>query len=138
MHNINQISGNDLFPAKNIQLQPNGHFEKAKGLNWFITGLFIVGDLAGGGMVALPMAMVQTGIVLGLILNVAMAMIKAYTAYLLGQCWVILQQNWPEEYATEHCRRPYPEIGSRALGPRMKTFVSICIDFTQFGVCFSG
>ncbi|VDM80850.1 unnamed protein product [Strongylus vulgaris] len=30
-----------------------------RGLSWFVTGLFVVGDLAGGGLVALPTAMIQ-------------------------------------------------------------------------------
>ncbi|VDM70032.1 unnamed protein product [Strongylus vulgaris] len=31
-----------------------------RGLSWFVTGLFVVGDLAGGGLVALPTAMIQS------------------------------------------------------------------------------
>ncbi len=36
-----------------------GH--KTTGLSWIITGLFLVGDMAGGGLVALPTAMIQSG-----------------------------------------------------------------------------
>ncbi|VDM52976.1 unnamed protein product [Angiostrongylus costaricensis] len=36
-------------------------FINPKGLSWFVTGLFVVGDLAGGGLVALPTAMIQSG-----------------------------------------------------------------------------
>lgn len=32
----------------------NGKYIRSHGLNWIITGLFVVGDLAGGGLVALP------------------------------------------------------------------------------------
>ncbi|KAI1723646.1 transmembrane amino acid transporter protein domain-containing protein [Ditylenchus destructor] len=110
------------------------HSQRAKGLGWFVTGLFVVGDLAGGGLVALPMAMIQAGIVSGVIINIFMALIKAYTAYLLGRCWTILRDNWPDEYANLHCRKPYPEMAYRALGRRMRTFVSVCIDITQFGI----
>uniref|UniRef100_A0A915DZX6 Amino acid transporter transmembrane domain-containing protein n=1 Tax=Ditylenchus dipsaci TaxID=166011 RepID=A0A915DZX6_9BILA len=36
------------------------------------------------------------------------------------------------DYRT-HCRKPYAEIGYKALGSNMKTCVSICVNFTQFG-----
>lgn len=38
-----------------------GRYIRSHGLNWVITGLFVVGDLAGGGLVALPTAMIQSG-----------------------------------------------------------------------------
>lgn len=42
----------------------NGKYIRSHGLNWIITGLFVVGDLAGGGLVALPTAMIQSGVFL--------------------------------------------------------------------------
>lgn len=42
------------------------------------------------------------------------------TAYMLGQTWMILQRRWPECYAIEHCRKPYPEIAYRAFGIKAK------------------
>jgi vesicular inhibitory amino acid transporter len=110
----------------------NGRFIRNTGLNWFVTGLFVVGDLAGGGLVALPTALIQSGFYPGLVITVLMTFIVTYTAYLLGQCWVILLRRWPEY--RKHCRKPYAEMGFRALGPRVKTIVSICIDVTQFGI----
>uniref|UniRef100_A0A1I7Z3X6 Aa_trans domain-containing protein n=1 Tax=Steinernema glaseri TaxID=37863 RepID=A0A1I7Z3X6_9BILA len=35
-------------------------FENPHGLHWIITGLFIVGDMAGGGLVAVPTAIIQS------------------------------------------------------------------------------
>lgn len=32
----------------------NGH-----GINWWVTGLFIVGEMAGGGLIAMPTALIN-------------------------------------------------------------------------------
>ncbi|CAI4226752.1 unnamed protein product [Auanema sp. JU1783] len=104
----------------------------AHGLGWFVTGLFVVGDLAGGGLVALPTAMIQSEFWGGLVITVVMTLVVTYTAYVLGKCWNILLDHWPEYH--EHCRKPYPEIGYRAMGPVVRLLVSICIDVTQFGI----
>uniref|UniRef100_A0A0N5A139 Aa_trans domain-containing protein n=1 Tax=Parastrongyloides trichosuri TaxID=131310 RepID=A0A0N5A139_PARTI len=109
-----------------------GEFIRHRGLHWFITGLFIIGDMAGGGLVALPTAMIQTGFYFGLVCIVILAMVTCYTAICLGRCWQILLRNWPE-YET-HCRKPYSEMAYRACGPIMKTAISVCIDVTQFGI----
>ncbi|KAK0411716.1 hypothetical protein QR680_005803 [Steinernema hermaphroditum] len=104
----------------------------AHGLNWFITGLFVVGDMAGGGLVALPTAIIRSGFWAGLIITSFMTCVVTYSAYCLGQNWVIMQKLWPEY--RDHCRKPYAEMGYRTLGPTAKTIVSICIDVTQFGI----
>ncbi|CAJ0959221.1 unnamed protein product, partial [Mesorhabditis belari] len=101
-------------------------------LGWFVTGLFVVGDLAGGGLVALPTAMIQSGFWGGLVISLVMTLVVTYTAYVLGLSWNILLDRWPEYHS--HCRKPYPEIGYRALGVNMRRIVSVCIDVTQFGV----
>lgn len=110
----------------------NGNPKNTNGLGWIVTGLFVVGDLAGGGLVALPTSMIQSGFYSGIAMAVLMTLMFGYTAHVLGKCWVILERRWPE-YRTNHCRKPYPEIGGRAFGSRMKHFVSACIDISQFG-----
>ncbi|KHN87090.1 Lysine histidine transporter 1 [Toxocara canis] len=103
-----------------------------RGLHWLVTALFLVGDLAGGGLVTLPTAMMQSDFYSGLAFTFLMTAVVIYTAYLLGQSWVMLQRRWPEY--RDHCRKPYPEMGARAMGPLMKLVVTICIDITQFGI----
>ncbi|CAB3398185.1 unnamed protein product [Caenorhabditis bovis] len=102
------------------------------GLNWFVTGLFVVGDLAGGGLVALPTAIIQSEFYIGLCICLVMIGVVTYTAYVLGLSWNILLNTWPEY--RHHCRKPYPEIGGRAMGPLCQRLVSLCIDVTQFGI----
>ncbi|KAI1720752.1 transmembrane amino acid transporter protein domain-containing protein [Ditylenchus destructor] len=122
---------------ENSYFYKDGKLQKAKGLGWVVTGLFVVGDLAGGGLVALPTAMLEFGFAFGMFFTVLMSFTVCYTAYVLGQCWCILQRRWPQHYTRGHVRKPYPEIGGRAMGPRMNRFVSGCVLVTQFGVAIA-
>ncbi|TKR87055.1 hypothetical protein L596_011525 [Steinernema carpocapsae] len=127
------ISSSEESPNHSTTIiNENGQIENLRGLHWFITGLFVVGDMAGGGLVALPTAMIQSNFWVGLIITSVMTVVATYSAYCLGRNWVIMQNMWPEY--RDHCRKPYAEMGYRALGPKMKTIVSVCIDITQFGI----
>lgn len=64
----------------------------------------------------MPTAMVAAGLWGGIFIIMIGAIMCAYTGNLLSENWTILQQRWPE-YRT-HCRKPYPAMGLRALGPR--------------------
>ncbi|GMT36283.1 hypothetical protein PFISCL1PPCAC_27580 [Pristionchus fissidentatus] len=113
------------------KVMPHGeHFHNSRGLGWFVTGLFVVGDLAGGGIVALPTALIQTDFYLGVVLMIVMTFIVTYTSYVLGRSWTTLTECWPEY--RHHTRKPYAEIGFRANGPIMRIFVSIICNITQF------
>ncbi|CAD5231820.1 unnamed protein product [Bursaphelenchus xylophilus] len=119
-------------PDENGYFTPEGEYIRKHGLNWIITGLFVVGDIAGGGLVALPTAMIQSQFWSGLVAMFIMTFVTGYTSYVLGLSWMILIKNWPEYRS--HTRKPYPEIGYRACGRRVRNIVSVCIDITQFGV----
>jgi hypothetical protein len=64
-------TGDLIAPKEGLELEENPHADgyfdsrgiyiRSHGLHWIITGLFVVGDLAGGGLVALPTAMIQSG-----------------------------------------------------------------------------
>ncbi|KAI1717414.1 transmembrane amino acid transporter protein domain-containing protein [Ditylenchus destructor] len=109
----------------------NGRLRKSTGLGWILAAFFVVADMAGGGIVALPTAIVRCGFWLGICILAVMCVMATTSAVMLGRAWEILLRRFPE-YRT-HCRKPYAEIGYRALGPKMKTIVSICVNFTQFG-----
>uniref|UniRef100_A0A8R1DRT2 Aa_trans domain-containing protein n=1 Tax=Caenorhabditis japonica TaxID=281687 RepID=A0A8R1DRT2_CAEJA len=125
-------SRSDNDTSSNSDVDMSKPFFNPTGLNWFVTGLFVVGDLAGGGIVALPTAIIQADFWTGLIVCMILIAVVSYTAYVLGLSWNILLSTWPEY--RHHCRKPYPEIGGRAMGPTCKLLVSICIDVTQFGI----
>lgn len=117
--------------ANTVQESMGRKFRNLKGMGWFVTCLFIVGETAGGGLIALPNAMVSTGLVFGCLMIAVGALMCTYTGVLLSENWTVLQARWPEYRS--HCRKPYPAMGLRALGPSFAHFVSICLDVTQFG-----
>uniref|UniRef100_A0A914CUE2 Amino acid transporter transmembrane domain-containing protein n=1 Tax=Acrobeloides nanus TaxID=290746 RepID=A0A914CUE2_9BILA len=71
----------------------NGKFQRNKGLHWFVTGIFVIAALSGSGLVVLGTAMSQSGLFLGTLTFVVIAVAYAYTAHILGQCWGILQRR---------------------------------------------
>jgi len=140
-NNISKTSLQTLTPQEGYSLVSNANtmetvycgtkFRNLKGMGWIVTCLFIVGETAGGGLIAMPTAMVSAGLWGGTLIIMVGAIMCAYTGNLLSDNWTILQQRWPE-YRT-HCRKPYPAMGLRALGPRFMTIVSSCLNVTQFG-----
>ncbi|CAD6196539.1 unnamed protein product [Caenorhabditis auriculariae] len=114
--------------------EPRASVEKhvnERGMSMIVTALFIVGENAGGGLIALPGAVLSTGAPLGIVLIIVAAIICAYTGILLSENWVILQRIFPEY--RDHCRKPYPSMGLRAGGPRFGHFVSTILQVTSFG-----
>jgi hypothetical protein len=43
---------------------------------------------------------------------------SGYTGIQLGDNWTMMQERWPEYRVT--CRKPYAEMGFRAIGPKFK------------------
>ncbi|KAJ1373333.1 hypothetical protein KIN20_035709 [Parelaphostrongylus tenuis] len=101
-------------------------------MSWPMAAIFIIGDMVGGGMIALPIAVVNTGLVPGIILIILGVIFTGYTGIQLGDNWTLMQMRWPE-YKT-HCRRPYPEMAYRAMGHKAKYLVSLSLCLTQFGM----
>ncbi|CAK5076593.1 unnamed protein product [Meloidogyne enterolobii] len=125
------INGNNKVCDENIEEKNLEKSKKKTGLGWFVACLFVVSDMAGGGLVALPTAMIQAGFWTGILLSFLMTLIFMFTSKALGRNWVILRRRWP--VYQKHCRQPYPEIGRRAMGKWMGNVVSICVDINQFG-----
>ncbi|PAV73887.1 hypothetical protein WR25_16071 [Diploscapter pachys] len=102
------------------------------GMHWLMAGIFIIGDMMGGGMIALPIAMSNTGLVAGLIILLAASIFSAYTGIQLSENWCMMQRRWPEAYQKEICRKPYPEMAYRAFGEKGRFLESINLSITQF------
>ncbi|EFO21498.2 transmembrane amino acid transporter [Loa loa] len=111
----------------------SGPITSERGYSWMIASVIIVSDLVGGGVVAMPAAFHETGMLLGCLFMGIIAIFFTTTAYLLAQTWAIMRERWPV-YKT-HCRQPYPEIGMRSFGPKMTlNFTAFCVNMTLFGV----
>lgn len=136
-----QVNGDESFPLVNsatdsavtmeMEVNGKGKFLNKEGMNWLVTALFIVGETAGGGLIALPSAMVSAGLFGGIIIILLGALICTYTGTQLADNWTILQQRWPQYRS--HCRKPYPAMGEKAIGKQFSYVVSWCLDVTQFG-----
>lgn len=87
----------------------------ASGLNIPFAAFFIVGEIAGSGVLALPKAIDDTGWI-GLVLIVACALLSSYTGSILGQAWLIVQERFPEY--KKSCPDPYPVLGEKTFGKK--------------------
>ncbi|XP_061176317.1 LOW QUALITY PROTEIN: uncharacterized protein LOC133185231 [Saccostrea echinata] len=103
----------------------------ASGLSIPFAALFIVGEIAGTGVLALPKAIDDSGWI-GLVLIVACALLSSYTGSILGQAWLIVRERYPEY--KRHCPNPYPVLGEKTFGKKGRYVVSFSINFTMFGV----
>ncbi|KAI6232936.1 Amino acid transporter, transmembrane family-containing protein [Aphelenchoides fujianensis] len=128
-----RAGGRPTRPAGGRMEKP-ADFTRSHGLHWATAMLFIIADCAGGGIIALPTAAQMTGFWTGVALCYATAVLAAITGLFLAECWLILPRHWAA-YREQHCRKPYAEIGRRAMGPRAKLAVSVCLNFSQFGTC---
>uniref|UniRef100_A0A915ME09 Amino acid transporter transmembrane domain-containing protein n=1 Tax=Meloidogyne javanica TaxID=6303 RepID=A0A915ME09_MELJA len=104
------------------------------GLNWITAALFIIADMAGGGVVAIPIALLNSGLLIGSLSILFIGTAFCYTAHLLGENWMTMCRRWPEVYGREHCRKPYPEMAFRALGERARFLTSCTLNVMLFGV----
>ncbi|VDI52424.1 Hypothetical predicted protein [Mytilus galloprovincialis] len=100
------------------------------GLTVWTTSVFIVGNIAGGGVLALPKAVEETGWI-GFILIIVFGIFSTYTATLIGESWVIIQERYPEYRS--HVPDPYPVIGEIAYGRKGRHIVNVVMNIYNYG-----
>ncbi|KAB7500328.1 hypothetical protein Anas_03095, partial [Armadillidium nasatum] len=92
---------------------PKGDPEVKNGINMWTAGIFLVAEMAGAGFLALPSAIASTGWI-GIPMMFIFCFSLAYAGERLGQCWIILEERWPEY--KKSTRQPYMEIAQRSYG----------------------
>ncbi|VIO94434.1 Uncharacterized protein BM_BM3489 [Brugia malayi] len=102
-----------------------------KGINWFMASMFILGDLVGGGVVAMPVAFAQTGFLLGVLFMIIICAIFVTTGWLLADTWEIMRKRWPEY--RKHCRKPFSEMALRSMSKKSEIVTKATVYSTLFG-----
>ncbi|XP_033741064.1 amino acid transporter AVT1J-like [Pecten maximus] len=103
---------------------------RERGLTIPSTAVFIAGEIAGTGILALPRAVEDTGWA-GLILIVLCAVLSAYTGIILGEAWTLAAELF--EDCKGHVQNPYQILGQKTYGKAGRYAVSICLHITMFG-----
>ena len=115
-----------------VKLNPDYGPGLAHGLTAFTAGLFIVGEMAGAGVLALPKAVADAGWI-GVVLIIVIGILSAVCGVVLSESWLILRRDYPEY--REHVRYPYPAMGFHTYGKTGKYLVQFCINVTLLGKC---
>jgi len=102
------------------------------GLGLFMAIIFLAGEMAGVGVLALPGSMVGTGPA-GFALMVYFTVNAMFVGTRLGLCWVMVTERFPS--FKEGCRDPYMVIAEKAVGPVGRHVVSVCVAITLYGSC---
>jgi len=102
------------------------------GLGLFMAIIFLAGEMAGVGVLALPKAMVGTGPA-GFALLVYFTINAMFVGTRLGLCWIMVTERFPE--FLEGCRDPYMVIAEKAVGKIGRHVVSISVAITLYGSC---
>lgn len=124
----------DAFDNDNLMIERRGEkhepAELQKGLTVFTAAVFIIGEMAGSGILALPAAIVGAGWT-GFALLVLCCFASGYCGTVLGRSWATLRDRH-DEYKG-HVRYPYPAIGEKAYGRWASIAVTVCINITLLG-----
>lgn len=123
-------STEDLYNAAEEGESP--YTGTVKGLTITTCAMFIIAEMAGSGILALPKAISEAGWT-GVGLLVVCCFISLYCGIILGKCWTIVRNSNTDYHG--HVRDPYPLIGLAASGKVGKYIVEFCVLVTLFGVC---
>uniref|UniRef100_A0A915JEX6 Amino acid transporter transmembrane domain-containing protein n=1 Tax=Romanomermis culicivorax TaxID=13658 RepID=A0A915JEX6_ROMCU len=133
------------FPMSSDQSEPTNEAESASsysanhlkhGIGIWVAALFLLGAMAGAGIVAMPNAFLNAGW-WAVAMVIVMSMVGCLTGLQLSWSWSILVETWPEEYEATQTRNPYPEIAFKAGGKFWKYAVQACVHCSMFGAAIA-
>ena len=84
--------------------------------------LFVAGENAGGGLLALPFVLKECGWSGALVIGI-FGLAAAYAGLRLAKTWLILEDRYEE--LRGHFRYPYPAIGLKVI--QIKIIISMLI-----------
>lgn len=91
-------------------LGPDGR----RGLSVLTGSVFIIGELAGAGILSLPFAISHTSW-MGLVIMVYCGILAGVAGVALSNCWLVLEERYPQ-YRNTLTRKPYATIAWHAYG----------------------
>ncbi|XP_050736656.1 uncharacterized protein LOC127008530 [Eriocheir sinensis] len=129
--NTTTTTSNDETPSTTTSAATPAPPPAGNGLGVYVAAAFLVAEMSGSGVLALPRALASTGWA-GLPLMAVLCLAVGFAGTRLGMCWVLLEHRWPQYRAP--CRQPYPAIARRALGIPGQWVVVVAQTLTLVGV----
>lgn len=134
---IMSVQGDEIAKESKPQIVERGIIgisaPAVKGLTVFTASVFIIGEMAGSGVLALPAAIVNSGWT-GIAMLLISCLASGYCGSILGESWSTLREKYSQY--REHVRHPYPAIGQKAMGKWGARAVTFCVNTTLIGTYF--
>jgi solute carrier family 32 (vesicular inhibitory amino acid transporter) len=107
------------------------HPTKLQGLSILTAAVFIVGEMAGTGVLSLSAALNASGWI-GIAIIIICCLLSAYCGLKLSNCWTVLLES--NEELRDGARDPYPLIAYEAAGNFGRYLVALICYIQLFGV----
>ncbi|KAF8767881.1 Amino acid transporter AVT1E like protein [Argiope bruennichi] len=120
------------YPYAESNNKESNDDEKETGISTNMSALFVSSAITGSAILYLPLALKESGW-LGVFMIIICGINSLYAGMILGWCWNIMQESWPEYKKPNEI--PYPEMGRRAVGDWMKYMVMVFLIASQVGTC---
>ncbi|XP_055936792.1 uncharacterized protein LOC129966394 [Argiope bruennichi] len=117
------------YPYAESNNKESNDDEKETGISTNMSALFVSSAITGSAILYLPLALKESGW-LGVFMIIICGINSLYAGMILGWCWNIMQESWPEYKKPNEI--PYPEMGRRAVGDWMKFMAIIDVFCSSF------
>jgi vesicular inhibitory amino acid transporter len=125
------MTGGRISSASQSSL-PTHHKVTGHGISVVTACLFLIGEIAGAGVLAMPEALKSCGWYLGIFLMMIACAGSAVCGVLLSECWNQMERDDPSLAKTK-TRNPYSVIGFKAYGKWGANVTVVSLVLTLFG-----